>query len=105
MAFLSLHANPNPANRKAIPYLLDVQADLLESLGTRVVVPLYSEAAAGPRIMDRLTPRVTFQRHRLVAMVPELAGIAKRDLGAPVGELGSTRAALVAALDLLFTGV
>jgi toxin CcdB len=105
MGFLSVHGNPNPATRKAIPYLLDVQADLLDSLGTRVVVPLYSEASAAACVMDRLTPRLTFQGRRLVAMVPELAGIAKRDLGVPVGELGSNRAVLVAALDLLFTGV
>ena len=40
MTQFDVHINPNPATRKAIPYLLDVQADLLDTLATRVIVPL-----------------------------------------------------------------
>ena len=49
MAFLEVHGNPNPASRDRIPFLLEIQADLLASLGTRVVVPLYRKEAA-PRV-------------------------------------------------------
>ena len=40
MAQFDVYRNPNPATRARIPYLLDVQSDLLEPLATRVVVPL-----------------------------------------------------------------
>ena len=40
MAQFDVYLNPNAATRKIIPYLLDVQADLLDTLSTRVVVPL-----------------------------------------------------------------
>jgi len=40
MAQFDVCTNPNPASAKRIPYLLDVQSDLLSSLATRVVVPL-----------------------------------------------------------------
>jgi hypothetical protein len=76
----------------------------LATLGTRVVVPLYRQEAAPKTLMTRLTPRVSFQGQILVAMVPELAGVAHRDLGAVIGDLASLRTEVVGALDLLFTG-
>ena len=38
MAQYDLYANSNPETSETIPYLLDVQADLLDNLATRVVV-------------------------------------------------------------------
>ena len=38
MAQFDVYRNTNPATRTRIPYLLDIQSDLLESISTRVVV-------------------------------------------------------------------
>jgi toxin CcdB len=54
--------------------------------------------------MSRLTPVVQFQGQALVAMVPELAGIAQRELGPPSGDLATARAEILQAIDLLLTG-
>ena len=40
MAQFDVYRNANPATRTRVPYLLDLQSDLLDPLGTRVVVPL-----------------------------------------------------------------
>ena len=104
MATFTVHTNPDPKSRKAIPFLLDIQNDLLSSLETRVVVPLYLKGSTTLHPIARLTPVVTFQSKTYIAMVPELAGVARRSLGAPTGELSSFRAEVIAALDLLFTG-
>ena len=40
MAQFDVYLNPNSSTRRNIPYLLDVQADLLDAMATRVVVPL-----------------------------------------------------------------
>jgi toxin CcdB len=40
MAQFALYRNKDPRTRAAIPLLVDIQNDLLESLGTRVVIPL-----------------------------------------------------------------
>lgn len=40
MAQFDVYANPNPNTNKEVPYPLDVQADILSSLETRVIVPL-----------------------------------------------------------------
>jgi toxin CcdB len=104
MAALTVYANPDSKSRKAIPFLLDIQNDLLSSLETRVVVPLYLKTSTSLQPISRLTPIVTFQNKTLIAMVPELAGIARRNLGAPAGELPGLRSEIIASLDLLFTG-
>lgn len=96
--------NLNPRTNGAIPFLLDVQSALLAELGTRVVVPLYRTEAAGVQPLSRLTPVVQFQGQPLVAMVPELAGIPRRELGPVSGDLASSRDEILRAMDLLLTG-
>src|SRR5690606_31805878 len=49
------YVNADPVSRQLIPYLLDVQSDLIETIGSRVVVPLITSERAGV-VMDRLMP-------------------------------------------------
>lgn len=102
MGSLRVHRNTNPATREAAPYLLDVQSDLLDHLATRVVVPLF-RADRAPTIA-RLTPEITFEGEKLLLMAPQLAGVPCASLGPVAGDLRESRDAVMAALDLLFTG-
>ncbi len=104
MAAFCVFQNLNPRTRMAVPYLLDVQSDLFSVLGTRVVVPLYLSEAAGVQVMSRLTPLVSFLGQSLVVMVPELAGIPRRELGPVSGDLAASRGEILQAIDLLLTG-
>jgi len=104
MAAYSVFRNPNPKTNAAIPFLLDVQSEVFSMLGTRVMVPLYRTDAADVHAMSRLTPVVVFQDQSLVAMVPELAGIPRQELGAMAGDLLSARGEILEAMDLLLTG-
>ena len=47
MAQFDVHRNLNSASANAMPFLLDVQSDLLNGLATRVVVPLAKPEAVG----------------------------------------------------------
>jgi len=100
----TVHANLNPNSRASIPWLLAIQDDLLTSLATRVVVPLYLKGGATPQVA-RLTPLMVFRGKTYVAMVPELAGVPRTALGPEAGELAAQRPAVMAALDLLFSGI
>jgi toxin CcdB len=104
MASFTVYANPDTKSQKAIPFLVDIQSELLSPLDTRVVVPLYLKSAAKVHPISRLTPVINFQNKSLVAMIPELAGISKRYLGAAVGQLSEVRPEMLAAIDLLITG-
>lgn len=108
MAQFSLHRNPNSKSKSksksAIPYLLDVQADLLSKLETRVVIPLFRHKSTRIKPLTRLTPEIEIQGEKYVLMVPQLAGISTKNLGPGVRDLSRYRNDIIAALDLLITG-
>ncbi|NUO49884.1 MAG: CcdB family protein [Polyangiaceae bacterium] len=85
--------------------LLDVQTDLLARLATRVVVPMATVKQYGATPISRLNPIFKIQGARYVLVFQELAAIEANGLGEQVGTLAAHRAELVAALDLLLTGI
>ena len=105
MAQFDVYRNANPATRSRIPLLLDVQAELLESLATRLVVPLCKPEVLGGKAAERLNPQFEVEGRKLVMLTPELAGIPRKALGERVGNLADQRGAIIAALDLAFTGI
>ncbi len=105
MPQFAVHRNPNPATKTIAPYLLDIQSDLIADLNTRVVVPFYAAAAMKGKTLKTLTPVFTIEGKQYVMMTPQLAGIAKKQLGAKISDLSSQRDKVIAALDLLITGI
>jgi toxin CcdB len=104
MAQFDVHRNGNPHTSRDIPYLLDVQSDLLDPLATRVVVPLVRQAAA-PTPMRHLNPVFEVQGEPVVLSTPELAGIPRSALGEKVGNLAPRRDEIIRALDVLISGL
>jgi toxin CcdB len=104
MAQFDVYANPNPDSRREIPYLLDVQAELLDSLATRVVVPLVLAEEMG-LAAKHLNPQFKIKGATVVMSTAELAGVSTRSLGDKVASLKNKRDEIIAALDLLFTGI
>ena len=103
MAQFDIFENPDGKTNQAIPYLLDIQADLLDDLATRVVVPLVEASAMG-KAVSHLHPGFTIENVRVFMSTAELAGISARSLGKKVGSLADKRPEIIAALDFLFTG-
>jgi toxin CcdB len=62
-------------------------------------------AVARRAAMRTLTPIVVVDDKDYLLMTPQLAGIAARELGPPVADLSGQRPIVLAALDLLFTGI
>ena len=105
MSQFTVHRNPNPANKAAIPFLLNVQSDLIVDLDTRVAVPLYPAAAMKGIIIRTLMPTFEIDGKQYVMMTPQLAGIPKKVLGTAVTDLSNKRDEIIAALDLLIIGI
>ena len=103
MARFDVYENPNLASKAEAPYLLDVQADLLDNLATRVVVPLIKISAMG-KTAKHLNPRFTINKEQLVMSTAELAGIPVSDLGEKSGTLKERQDEIIAALDFLLSG-
>jgi toxin CcdB len=101
MARYDVYANPEASERKHTPYLLDVQNDYIDALTTRVVVPLRTEAAFGPRARN-LNPAFTVARHAVVLDSASMGAIPFSELRKPVANLREQRPAIQEALDTLF---
>ena len=95
--------NPLRAGREHRPYLVDVQHPFFEERATRIVAPLVIAAAILPH--DRLNPVVTVQRKDLHFSPTEMFTISLRNLRNPVANLSADRDRLIAAIDLVFTGI
>jgi toxin CcdB len=101
----SVYRNRNSASRVRFPLLLDIQSDLLDPLATRVVVPLSPMVASRSRVMQTLTPVLHFESKDYVMVTPQLSGVAAQDLGPSIGDFSADREKIIAALDLLITGI
>lgn len=104
MGQFSVHRNASPATRMAIPYLLDVQSNLIEELGTRVVVPLCPASSMKGKVVSNLMPILDVDGKQFVMLTPQLAGVPKRILGPQVADLAAKRTEIIAALDFLVLG-
>ena len=103
MAQFDVFRNLNPQSYQEIPYLLDVQVDLLEDLSTRVVVPLYLSSTI-PKPAKYLNPVFSIESNSVVMSTAELAGISKGILGENVTNLIDSRDVIIGALNFLVTG-
>jgi toxin CcdB len=103
MAQFDVCSNPNPDTHAAIPYLLEVQSDLLESIATCVVVPLV-RTSERKKPAKYLNPRLDIEGTRVIMLTEQIAGIPRHGLGKRIASLSSKRQEIMTALDFLFSG-
>lgn len=87
-----------------VPFLLDLQADLLTDLKTRAVVPLLPYAQARKQEMSRLMPVLTVRGKRCVMMTQDISSVKVSELGKLVENIEPQRRAIIDAVDFLFQG-
>lgn len=101
MARYDVYANPDAVERKRTPYLLDVQNDYIDTLNTRVVVPIHREAAFGPRARN-LNPLLLVSGESVVLDTAAMGAVPLAELKKKVASLRDSRALIQEALDTLF---
>jgi len=99
MSRFSVYANPEGPG-----YLLDVQANLLSQLNTRVVVPLLPKGHS-PLPAQTLNPVVDVEGVPHVMVTQFMAAVPARLLQTQVLSLDDRSHEVISALDCLFQGV
>lgn len=102
MAQLDVYRNIR-SSRTDIPFLLDVQSDLV-ALATRVVIPLVPRQRFG-KVISRLNPVVAIESKDMVLSTADIASLPVRQLGPVVNHVGSDRDRIMAAIDFLLRGI
>lgn len=98
MARFTVYKNPDGAG-----YLLDIQADLLSHLNTRIVVPLLPLDLA-PKPAATLNPVFEMDGGSVAMVTQFMAAVPAQMLKSPMLSLESRRDDITAAVDLLFQG-
>ena len=78
MAQFDVYPNPSPRSRDQVPYVVDVQSNLLSALRTRLVMPLTRVAVDSPHPPRRLAPQFTITGERLALQPQAAAGLDAR---------------------------
>lgn len=100
MAQFDVYENLNENTKKSIPFLLDIQNDVLKNLTTRVVIPL----VISNQSINFLNPRFTINQIDVILSTAELASIPMEILGSKICSLKEKREEIIGAVDFLVTG-
>ena len=98
MARFDVYANPDGNG-----FLLDVQADLMSHLNSRLVIPLVS-AAIAPAPIKVLNPVVQIEDATYLLLTQQMAAVPVQILKRPVLNVNDRRDEVVAAIDLSLQG-
>lgn len=104
MAQYDVYPNPSRSAAQGIPFVVVMQSDLLASLATRWVIPLATSDFTGA-VPEKLCPLVTVQGQRLRALAHFAAPLPARQLKTAIDHISLQSAALVAALDVVLSGL
>ena len=100
MAQFDVYKNLNPNSNETIPYILDIQNDILKSLSSRVVVPL----VLNTNEVKILNPSFEIENNKVTMSTAELSSISVNMIGDKVCTLENKRDEIIAAIDFLITG-
>lgn len=95
--------NRDATSRRFYPYLIVLQHKRAETVSTLVaapVAPFSSQLSA-----SRLHPEIAVRGQRYLILVEQLAAIQRRAVGRIVGSAADHHYEIIAALDMLFTGI
>ena len=88
-----------------IPFVLDIQSRLLTAMGTRVVAPVLARRRLASAVVERLNPCIWIDGVEQVVVMQPLFAIDSHALGRSVMDLGAQSHTIVAALDMLISGI
>ncbi|MFT3780200.1 MAG: CcdB family protein [Ottowia sp.] len=100
MARFDVYRHPDAVLRKRTPFLLDVQNDYINSVDTRVVLPMRTAKMAGPPMRD-LNPAFEIGGLQVVLDTPAAAAFPAAELRSPVMNLRTHAEQIIRALDSL----
>ena len=105
MAQFDVYANPSKTQRGEIPWMVDIQSDILDKLPTRLVIPLALRPNMPAAMPRSLCPIISWNGTTLVALPHLAAQFRVKDLGPVHGNLRPQASQFVDALDAVASGV
>ncbi|MEZ9946990.1 CcdB family protein [Vibrio breoganii] len=105
MSQFSLYQNNDTGTATAYPYFVDVQSEMLDTLNTRLVIPLTPVEMLEKKAPVHLCPVIHIDEGDFVILTHQMASVPNKILRDPVNELSTFRNEIIAAIDFLITGI
>lgn len=100
MAQFDVYENTNTETNELIPYILDIQNDILSSLSTRTVIPL----ALNKKEIKNLNPQFMINNQKVTMLTTHLSSIHLHQFGTKVCSIEENRRKIIDSIDFLITG-
>jgi len=105
MSQFTLYENENKSSKKAYPYFVDVQNDLLDELNSRIVIPLSLHKMLNKTNAKKLCPVFEIKKKSFVLLTHQMTSVPRSILKKKVTSLEKFRYEILGAIDLLITGI
>ncbi|MDC7233735.1 MAG: CcdB family protein [Spirochaetales bacterium] len=96
--------NKNQKSSKKVPFLINLQSDPMDLLGSRIVAPLRNESEYSDQKISRIHIPITVENTNYIIFISELAAIPTQLMGEKIMNAADMRQEFTSAIDLLFTG-
>jgi len=105
MSQFSLYKNENKSSKKTYPYFVDVQSELLDSLNSRMVIPLSASKETNHKTAKGLCPVFQIDSKDYVLLTHQMTSVPISLLKNEVQNFNNYRYEILGAIDLLLTGI
>ena len=105
MEQFTLYQNENKNSKKAYPYFVDVQSDLLSDLNSRIVIPLSAQETLNKLNAKKLCPIIKVGEDTFILLTHQMTSVPRAALKKEVTSLEHYRYEILGAIDLLLTGI
>lgn len=105
MSQYSLYKNENKSSKQTYPYFVDVQSDLLDSLNSRIVIPLTASKKTNNKTAKGLCPVLEIDGKDYVLLTHQMTSVPVSLLKDELLIIDNYRYEILGAIDLLLTGI
>lgn len=105
MKQFDVFTNTDKDTNKTYPYFVDVQNGLLDTLNSRVVIPLTPASKSDKSYPENLCPIIKIKNKNYALLTHQLTSVSANFLKKNEGSLSSSRDKIVGAIDFLVTGI
>lgn len=100
MAQFDVYKNENDQTNQRVPYLLDIQNDILDSINTRIVIPLVKDK----NDFKGLTKEFIIENQKVYLTTSQMGAIHKNELKTKITTLQNQKEEIKNSIDFLIYG-
>ncbi|WP_067986400.1 CcdB family protein [Neptuniibacter pectenicola] len=105
MKQFDVYVNTDKDTNKTYPYFVDIQSGLLNTLNTRVVIPLTPANKPDKSYPDNLCPIIKIKNKNYALLTHQLTSVSANFLKKNECTIISRRDEIIGAIDFLVTGI